>query len=125
MTFRIGSIPKIDPSIYPEVWMTARPFWPQNWWFNLRMHMWCKYSTKKYHTIVGCRFHNHPWWSVGILLKGRMLELFPDGSQRELRKFRPYFRNTSFVHATELITDTAVSIFMTGPPDGSVQPYLD
>lgn len=58
--------------------------------------------------------HDHPWYSLGMILKGTYLEHTTDGV-KQLYPFRPKFRTPNFYHRVELINGPVWTLFITGP----------
>lgn len=89
---------------------------PRNPWFNVYLH---KFSGSDDDRAL----HDHPWWSVSFLLKGRLLErysvpgTFVDwlDAARYVPRFRPVFRSADFAHRLVLVRGPAWTIFITGP----------
>lgn len=86
---------------------------PRNPWFNIYLH---KFSGSDDDRAL----HDHPWWSVSVLLKGRLLERYShhDGfleDSRFVRRFLPVFRRATFAHRLVLVRGPAWTIFITGP----------
>ena len=60
--------------------------------------------------------HDHPWYSISCVLKGRLIEHRSDGSTREIRQGAIAIRSPRFQHRIELPSgETATTLFITGP----------
>ena len=59
--------------------------------------------------------HDHPWWNISFLLRGKYIEVTPSG--RKLRRPGiPIARRATSSHCVELIGDRPVwTLFVTGP----------
>ena len=68
---------------------------PRNRFFNIYLHHVRRDDDDR-------ALHDHPWWNMSILIKGRLWEHFPDGSCRRLRGFRPYPRRATALHRLEV-----------------------
>jgi len=68
---------------------------PRNRWFNIYLHNIRRDDEDR-------ALHDHPWWNMSLLLKGRLWEHFPDGSVRRLRRFVPYLRKATAQHRLEV-----------------------
>ena len=87
---------------------------PRNPWFNIYLH---KFTGSDDDRAV----HDHPWWSVSFLLRGRMLEhyrLRSDEPQTQIARWvpwlRPVLRSARFSHRLELVAGPAWTVFITG-----------
>lgn len=98
-----------------------RPFWEDEftlrgkinfrppWWrpFNILLHQWALGNDES-------DWHDHPRWSVTVLLKGRLLEITPWGS-RELTPGSIVFRSRKAIHRFEKPDDSETwTIFIVG-----------
>ena len=81
---------------------------PRNAWFNVYLH---KFTADDDHRAL----HDHPWWSISLLLKGRLTEHLPKMQQREIEQFKPVYRPVGHPHRMTLQTRTAWTLFITGP----------
>ena len=108
---------KIKPSrVIGENYLSRWYIIPRNPWFNIYLH---KFSGSDDDRAV----HDHPWWSVSFLLKGRLIErylvpgTFVDWLEdaRYVPRFRPVFRPAEFSHRLVLARGPAWTIFITGP----------
>lgn len=95
-----------------------RRWWviPRNRRFNLYLHHFMRSDDDR-------ALHDHPWWNVSILLRGRYIEHFPDGTRRVRRAGRVYGpRKATDAHRIELFRDPTTgqeipvwTLFITGP----------
>ncbi len=93
---------------------------PENSHYNVYLH---KFTSSDFDEAL----HDHPWASVGILLKGSYKEWVPKNltewksGSRELvchtrHTFKPIYRNPETIHKIELIDNKPVwTLFLTGP----------
>ena len=80
---------------------------PKNRWFNIYLHHFLN-------SDVDVALHDHPWWSLGIILKGKYKEITPNG-EAILKPFQPKLRSPAYYHRVELIDGPVWTIFITGP----------
>lgn len=89
---------------------------PRNRWFNIYLH-------KIMHDDDDRALHDHPWFSVSFLLKGRLREIYRSQHPyldivqnlvRYPRRFVPVFRPARFAHRLEVV-EPAWTLFITGP----------
>lgn len=60
--------------------------------------------------------HDHPWYSVSCVLKGRLIEHRADGSSQEIGRGKITLRSPKFQHRIELPQgESATTLFITGP----------
>jgi len=106
-----------------------RRWWiiPRNRFFNIYLHHFCKSDEDR-------ALHDHPWWSIGILLKGFYIEHRPVDQERWIKEgdrrtetkvfepFIPKFRSSNYIHRIQLFRDVTThkevpvwTIFITGP----------
>lgn len=89
---------------------------PRNPIFNIMLHRFVGSDDDR-------ALHDHPWWSVSLLLKGCLCEWV---AREDLGKghrqwhivprFLPVFRSAKHAHALELISrEPAWTLFITGP----------
>lgn len=72
---------------------------PKNSYFNIYLHHFLD-------SDVDTACHDHPWWSIGILLKGNYLEITPENPEgKKFRKFLPKFRSASYYHRIKLYNE--------------------
>jgi hypothetical protein len=89
---------------------------PRNRFLNIYLHCFLGSDDDR-------ALHDHPWWSVSFLLKGRIIEHTEDyGYQgqviklsRSVRRFIPKLRAAKHAHRIELTGDKAWTLFITGP----------
>lgn len=93
---------------------------PENNRYNVYLH---KFMSSDFDEAL----HDHPWSSIGVLVKGSYKEWVPKNAtewtigSRELvchtrEPFRPIYRDPETVHKIELINDSPVwTLFLTGP----------
>lgn len=90
---------------------------PRNRFFNIYLHKYLGSDDDR-----AC--HDHPWYSVSFLLKGRLEEIVEskhvkaDGilvERKTIRRFLPVFRSSRHAHRLILKDDTAWTLFITGP----------
>ncbi len=99
---------------------------PRNRFFNIYLHKFLRSDEDR-------AMHDHPWWSVGMILEGSYLEYMPlypasfrAGSDRRTiavtrKAFRPVLRGPRHIHRVKLFTGTfgeprpVWTIFITGP----------
>lgn len=107
---------RIRPSrIIGENYLSRWHIIPRNPWFNIYLH---KFSGSDDDRAL----HDHPWWSVSFLLKGRLVEhydeprrLYPKRLVRIVPRWLPVFRRAEFAHRLELVREPAWTLFITGP----------
>ena len=88
---------------------------PRNRFFNIYLH-------KIMHDDDDRALHDHPWYSLSFLLKGRLREIYrvTSSSGRAVEKIRyphrlrPLFRSARFAHRLEVV-EPAWTLFITGP----------
>ena len=93
-----------------------RRWWiiPRNKWFNVYLHHFCKSDDDR-------ALHDHPYWNVSILLRGRYREHMQDGTMVVRRAGNVVFRGAEAAHRIQLYTSLwgnpqrAWTIFITGP----------
>lgn len=107
---------------------------PRNKYFNIYLHHFLRSDEDR-------ALHDHPWWNLSLLLKGRYIEHMPkypkawvsQGNREVIKKVRypgmPIFRNAKSVHRIELFKDGSYNplrvpalgekatwtLFLTGP----------
>ncbi|MDE0309200.1 MAG: hypothetical protein OXI60_05140 [Acidiferrobacterales bacterium] len=60
--------------------------------------------------------HDHPWHSISVVLKGRLIEHLPGDRKRTIGAGKFTIRGPKFQHRIELPAgQTAVTLFITGP----------
>lgn len=81
---------------------------PRNRFFNIYLHKFGKSDDDR-------ALHDHPWWSVSILLRGGYIEHFKD-CYKARRVFSIFGRKATTAHRIELIGSSPVwTLFITGP----------
>ena len=80
---------------------------PRNRWFNIYLHKILKDDDDS-------ALHDHPWWSLGMILRGSYLEIAPDGKKVRF-PFRPVFRRATQLHRLVVLSGPVWTIFTTGP----------
>ena len=85
-------------------------------WFLIPRNRFCNIYLHKFLRSDDDRaFHDHPWWSLSFLLKGRYLNVTPAG-RRLRRRFSLMWMRATDSHRVELIDETPVwTLFFTGP----------
>ena len=96
-----------DPArVYLKRWFII----PRNKYFNIYLHQFLSSDDPIY--------HDHPWWSVGILLIGSYYENRPgkngENERKLFRRFIPKFRGKHYKHWVELHNGPVWTIFITG-----------
>lgn len=93
---------------------------PKNKWFNVYLHKFLGDDDDR-------ALHDHPWWSVSIILRGGYKEHLPGGVIKHRGAPRITFRRAAQAHRIELYRDSvgiyikravirpAWTIFITGP----------
>jgi len=76
---------------------------PRNRFCNVYLHHFLRSDDDR-------ALHDHPWWSVGVIVKGSYIEMLPHPSlpegvhlMRHRRRFRPVFRRATQSHRVQLI----------------------
>lgn len=60
--------------------------------------------------------HDHPWYSLSCVLRGRLIEHREDGSCREIGRGKFTLRSPEYQHRIELPQgESATTLFITGP----------
>jgi hypothetical protein len=80
---------------------------PRNRYFNIYLHKIMQNDDDR-------ALHDHPWWSVSILLKGKLREVLHSGLRYPLR-FIPLFRSSMLAHRLEVVEGPVWTLFITGP----------
>jgi len=97
-------VTKVDGSTYLERWYLI----PKNRFFNIYLHHFMQSDEDR-------ALHDHPWWSLGILLKGKYKEHLPEGKTRMKFVGQPTIRPANFLHRIELTDGPVWTLFITGP----------
>jgi len=98
--FIIGDI--ADP------YLVRRYVIPRNKFFNIYFHEILK-------SDYGRSLHNHPWFSLGIILCGQYIEHRKNGKSKLLKKGSCTIRAPWTFHRIENSTDPVYTLFITGP----------
>lgn len=97
-----------DDRIYLKRWYII----PRNKWFNIYLHKFEGSDDDR-------ALHDHPWWSLSFLLKGTLSERYERAIYynvyRRIRRFVPYLRSPKHMHRMILWSDSAWTLFFTGP----------
>jgi len=80
---------------------------PRNRFFNIYLHRFGRSDDDR-------ALHDHPWFSVSLLLKGEMIEHNHNGI-RYIPWLLPIFRTAKFAHRLELVKGPVWTVFITGP----------
>lgn len=80
---------------------------PRNRFFNIYLHKFGRSDDDR-------ALHDHPWYSVSLLLKGEFLEHSFKG-RRHIPWLLPVFRTAKFAHRLEIVKGPVWTIFITGP----------
>lgn len=59
--------------------------------------------------------HDHPWFNVSIILRGRYREHFHDGTWRDRRAGMVVARQARLLHRLEVLDGPVWTLFLTGP----------
>ena len=60
--------------------------------------------------------HDHPWFSVSVVLKGHLIEHLPNHQTKYISRGNITFRKPKYQHRIELPAgETATTLFVTGP----------
>jgi hypothetical protein len=84
------------------------------WWLIPRNRYLNIYLHKIMHDDDDRALHDHPWWSVSFLLKGKLLEVHKNGERIPVR-FLPLVRSGKFAHILKIVNGPAWTLFITGP----------
>lgn len=89
------------------------------WWIIPRNRIFNVYLHHFLHSDDDRALHDHPWWNVSILLKGRYTEHTIDAGGVNVRKEygvgNVKFRSARAAHRVELTHGDCWSLFITGP----------
>lgn len=80
---------------------------PRNRYFNIYLHKIIKDDDDR-------ALHDHPWWSLSVLLKGSLLEILQDRERHPVR-FMPLLRSPTLAHRLEVVNGPVWTLFITGP----------
>jgi len=82
---------------------------PRNRFLNIYLHEYTGDDADE-------ALHDHPWYSLSVLLKGKLAEWDQRGDVRIVERFTELrFRSARYAHRLELITSVAYTLFITGP----------
>lgn len=104
----------MKPSLHLPGYLKRWHLIPKNRWFNIYLHCFEGSDSDR-------ALHNHPWWSFSFLLKGQLSENYKTSLwdhvvlHRTILKFWPYYRSRTHWHQMFLDSETAWTIFITGP----------
>lgn len=87
-------------------WWIVRRAKAKQFRFNIYLHKFLRSDEDR-------ALHDHPWWSISILIKGSISEVNSNGHMR-IRKFWPVFRSAEYTHRIVLESEYAWTIFITG-----------
>ena len=92
----------------------------RRWWVIPRNKRFNVYLHHIRHDDDDRALHDHPWWSVSFLLKGRVSEVHGDALRQTHRTARwlwPHYRSSTFAHRLFLPEGSsgAWTLFITGP----------
>lgn len=91
-----------------------RRWWliPRNRWFNVYLHHFLRSDDDR-------ALHDHPWWNLSILLRGRYVEHTISAGGVNVRTERRAgdlkFRGAASAHRIELADGPCWTLFVTGP----------
>lgn len=80
---------------------------PRNRFLNVYLHKFQRSDDDR-------ALHDHPWWSVSILLRGSYREHFKDGSKLRL-PVSVFGRRAVTAHRIEVVDGPVWTLFITGP----------
>lgn len=80
---------------------------PRNRFFNIYLHKIIRDDDDR-------ALHDHPWWSVSVLLKGRLMELLKE-RVRFPKRFLPVIRSAELAHRLVVLDGPVWTLFITGP----------
>lgn len=84
---------------------------PRNRWFNIYLHKIMADDDAR-------ALHDHPWHSLSLRLKGKLIEwYFAPGHIAAKRRYAPrlVFRRATFAHRLEVADGPVWTLFITGP----------
>jgi len=87
---------------------------PRNRWANVYLHQFCRSDDDR-------ALHDHPWFNISIILRGRYFEHMQDGTVLLRKAGRIVCRPSIAAHRIELLLDQDFSerrvwtLFITGP----------
>jgi hypothetical protein len=80
---------------------------PRNRFLNVYFH--------RFEESDGQDVHDHPWWNVSIVLRGRYREHYHDGTSKIRRPGSIVVRHPLVLHRLEILTPRVNTLFLTGP----------
>jgi hypothetical protein len=89
---------------------------PKNKWFNIYFHHFLRSDDDR-------ALHDHPWWSISVILKGGYIEHTPEGTHYR-KEGHAGWRPATAAHRVELywegtkdnpVNKTVWTLFITGP----------
>ncbi len=93
---------------YMRRWWLIR----RNRWFNVYLHHFLRSDDDR-------ALHDHPWWNLSILLRGRYVEHTISAGGVNVRTERRAgdlkFRGAASAHRIELVDGPCWTLFVTGP----------
>ncbi len=90
-------------------YLIRRYLLPRNTLLNIYLHNFLASDDDR-------ALHDHPWYSVSLVLKGRLIEHRSNGACREIRRGKITVRSPKFQHRIELPeNEVATTLFITGP----------
>ncbi len=99
------TITGLDGSDY----LIRRYLLPKNRFLNLYLHQFLGSDDDR-------ALHDHPWFSMSCVLRGRLIEHRADGTVKEIPQGKLTFRSPKYQHRIELPeNETATTLFLTGP----------
>lgn len=81
---------------------------PHNRWFNIYLHHFMRSDDDR-------ALHDHPWWNMSFLIKGRYREHLSGERFRDRRRFQIVLRRATSTHRIELTHGPVWTLFITGP----------
>lgn len=105
----------LNPFREPDVYIGGRdnPYlkrWyviPRNKRFNVYLHNMVRDDEDR-------ALHDHPWPSLSVCLRGKLIEEMPGKVFRTIRPGRIVYRHAEFAHRLIVPTGSAWTLFMTG-----------
>lgn len=88
---------------YLERWYIV----PRNRWFNIYLHKFVGSDDDR-------ALHDHPWWSLSVLLAGEIKE-HQFNKIRMIPRWWPVVRSARFAHRLEVVHGPVWTVFITGP----------
>jgi hypothetical protein len=113
--FIIASVSRRKPDL--QIGGAADPYmnrWyviPRNRFFNIYLHQFIRDDEDR-------ALHDHPWWSLSWLLRGRLVELLQDGAVLALEAPSLRLRSARMAHRLAILNEwrgDTWTLFITGP----------